>query len=110
MPRAITKLAMADSSVTSSSSQCAYVSVLVQGSSTLSDEDEFKDTHETGSENQGCSATLSVLDVLRAPKPSALNRKRKVLTNRGRGGNSRVSNWLCVGVNYIATRVERNST
>ena len=80
---------MADSSVTASSSQSGYVSVLVQGSSTSSDEDEFEDTHETGSENQGHSATLSVLDVLRAPKPSALNRKRKVLTNRGRGGKHR---------------------
>ena len=80
---------MGDSSATASSSQSGYVSVLVQGSSTSSDEDEFEHTHETGSENQGRSATLSVLDVLRAPKPSALNRKCKVLTNRGRGGKHR---------------------
>ena len=38
---------MADSSATASSSQSGYVSVLVQGSSTLLDEDEFEDTHET---------------------------------------------------------------
>ena len=92
--RATTELAMADSSVTASSSQSGYVSVLVQGSSTLSDKDEFEDTHETGSENQECSATLLVLDVLRTPKPSALNRKRKVLTNRGRGGKRRHASTL----------------
>ena len=67
---------MADSSATASSSRSGYVSVLVQGSSTSSDEEEFEDTHETGSENQGHSTTLSVMEVLLAPKPSALNRKR----------------------------------
>ena len=80
---------MTDSSATASLSQSGYVSVLVQGSSISSNEDEFKDTHETGSENQGRSATLSVLDVLSVPKPSALIRKCKVLTNRGSGGKRR---------------------
>ena len=80
---------MADSSATVSSSQNGYVSVLVQGSSTSSDKDEFEDTHETGSKNQGRSATRSVLDVLHSPKPSVLNGKRKVLTNLGRGGKRR---------------------
>ena len=102
------------------------------------DEDEFEDTHETGNENQGRSATLSVLDVLRAPKPSAFNKntkfllimvmvvnaddhrlrdhphalsQRKLPHSKGLK-NSRVSNWLCVGVNYMnfGTRVEMNST
>ena len=71
------------------------------------------------------------VDVLQAPKLSILNRKRKVLSNRGRGGKRRYSssstsseprgvtplqrvkgslviNFLFLAVNFFATRVEKN--
>lgn len=44
------------------------------------------------SESEGCEpSATSILDVLRAPNLSVLNRKRKVLSNRGRGGKRRRS-------------------
>ena len=42
----------------------------------------FVDT-TSGSERE--DESTSILDVLKAPKSAAQNRKRKVLTNRGRG-------------------------
>ena len=36
--------------------------------------------------SEECEPVASILDILRAPKLSILNRKRKVLSSRGRGG------------------------
>ena len=60
--------------------------VPAEESTSSSDEDELEDPKQHT--DTGTSA-LSLLDVLRAPKPSALSRKRKVLVNRGRGSDKR---------------------
>ena len=60
------------------STSSAYVGSL----GTLGTVDDRVDS--TSSEE--CEPVASILDVLRAPKLSILNRTRKVLSNRGRGG------------------------
>ena len=83
------KSAMADSSATALSSQSGYVSVFFQGSSTSWDKDEFENTHGTESENLEHSAT-----TLHPPKPYVINKKHKVLTNRGHGDKHRGASTL----------------
>ena len=43
-------------------------------------------TSSSSEESKECSPVVLMLDVLQAPKLSALNRKRKVLSNHDRGG------------------------
>ena len=49
------------------------------------------DDTTSSEESEECDLVVSMLDVLPSPKLSALNRKRKVLSNCGRGGKRRQS-------------------
>ena len=49
------------------------------------------DDTTSSEESEECDPVVSLLDVLRAPKLSALNTKHKVLSNLGRSGKRRQS-------------------
>ena len=93
-------LLMADSSCSSSvcggsATGSATGGVEADGDNSSSGDEESGDADEETREREDSHSQQvtvpSVLEVLRAPQPSALNRKRKVLSNRGRGGKRRRS-------------------